>query len=1089
MPFYAWASSALRSRQTYFTEQQEALPHLIQTDFDEEDMSDSPVATSHSGGFSEIEAASARLVYFSNEFPHDNLPALLRLLLQHSKDRRHPILARFFEEATLAIREEVSQLPLALRSQIPPFESILDIVGFDHLRQRGSLCESINGVLLCTVEIGTYIGYHEVSPPEHESSMASTSLAGLGIGLLATAAISLAPGVSDIPLAGAQVIRQAFRLGVLVDQVSTNLEPRDPTDTSAPDSWAYVLPEVASDAVQQELDGVHAREKTPAASKIFISALSTTSVTISGTPSRLKALFRTSDFFRDRKFFSLPVYGGLCHAKHIYNKANVRQVVRTASMKALDADPHFAPRLPVYSTSTGRPFPADGTMGLFECIIEELLTQPIYWDRIIDSVVCQAHSLGVGHYDVHVFRPSVPVHDLTAALEKHVRNLTSSTAEMIPWIHDTIEKVPGGTGGPRGSAQSKIAIVGMSCRMPGGVTDPESFWKLLESGLDVHRKIPPDRFDVDSHYDPTGKRVNTSHTPYGCFIDEPALFDAPFFNMSPREAQQTDPMQRLAIVTAYEALERAGYVENRTAATRLERIGTFYGQASDDYREVNTAQEISTYFIPGGCRAFGPGRINYFFKFAGPSYSIDSACSSSLATIQSACTALWNGELDTAVVGGMNVLTNSDAFAGLSHGHFLSKTPNACKTWDSEADGYCRADGVASLVIKRLQDAEADNDNILGVITSAATNHSAQAISITHPHAGHQAYLGRLILNRAGVDPLDVGYVEMHGTGTQAGDAEEIQSVTDVYAPVANGKRRSPNNPLYIGAVKANVGHGEAAAGVTALVKVLLMLQKNAIPPHIGIKNSLNPRFPRDMDQRNVQIPYHKVEWLRPTSGKKRIAVVNNFSAAGGNTSLVVEDGPLADASRYQNADPRPSHVVAVSAKSKVSLRGNINRLLGYLEAEGSNMSTLENLSYTTIARRHHYNHRVAFAATDVAHTKKQLESVLESVDSHKPISSTGDPPSIAFTFTGQGASYKSYSLELWHKCPSFRNNVTHLDHLAQSQGFPSILPVLDGSHARDHAHSATMSQLALVCVQMALVKYWASLGVQPDVVAGHSLG
>lgn len=226
--------------------------------------------------------------------------------------------------------------------------------------------------------------------------------------------------------------------------------------------------------------------------------------------------------------------------------------------------------------------------------------------------------------------------------------------------------------------------------MPGGATDTEKFWRLLEDGLDVHRKIPADRFDVDSHHDPTGKRVNTSHTAYGCFIDEPGLFDAPLFNMSPREAQQTDPMQRLALVTAYEALERAGYVANRTAATDLHRIGTFYGQASDDYREVNTAQEISTYFIPGGCRAFGPGRINYFFKFSGPSYSIDTACSSSLATIQTACTSLWAGETDTAVAGGTNVLTNSDAFAGLSHGHFLTKTPNACKTWDEDADGYCR---------------------------------------------------------------------------------------------------------------------------------------------------------------------------------------------------------------------------------------------------------------------------------------------------------------------------------------------------------------------------------------------------------------
>ena len=437
----------------------------------------------------------------------------------------------------------------------------------------------------------------------------------------------------------------------------------------------------------------------------------------------------------------------------------------------------------------------------------------------------------------------------------------------------------------------------------------------------------------------------------------------------------------------------------------------------------------------------------------------------------------------------MNVLTNSDAFAGLSHGHFLSKTSNACKTWDSEADGYCRADAVASLVMKRLEDAQADNDNILGVILSAGTNHSANAISITHPHAGHQAYLGRHVLNKAGVNPLDVGYVEMHGTGTQAGDAEEIQSVTEVFAPNAGGKRRSAKSPLYIGAVKANVGHSEAAAGVTAVLKVLLMMQKNAIAPHVGIKNSLNPLFPKFLDGRNVQIPFQKVEWPRLPSGRKRIAMVNNFSAAGGNTTLALEEGPLRDEVRAGEADPRPTHIIAVSAKSKVSLRGNIERLLGFLNADADSLSSLEHLSYTMTARRFHHNHRVAFAASDVSQVKKHLHSALGHVDSHKPISSSTGPPHVAFVFTGQGASHKSYNLEMFHHCPSFRTQVLHLDKLACSLGFPSFLPVLDGSHAQDYLHSAVMSQLALVCVEMALFKYWASLNVRPDVVIGHSLG
>ena len=353
-----------------------------------------------------------------------------------------------------------------------------------------------------------------------------------------------------------------------------------------------------------------------------------TSVTVSGPPSRLKHLFLGSDFFRECRFVNLPVYGGLCHAKHIYSQNDVQAVVRTSSMDYLNSE--LTPVIPVYSTSTGLPYPAKSARDLFESIIAELMTQAIQWDKVIEGVIDQVKRTAASEFQIHVFRTSLPVHDLLATTRSELENVQTSTEELIPWISKTVEN----DRTPRSTAQSKLAIVGMACRMPGGATDTDKFWDILEQGLDVHKKIPADRFDVDTHYDPTGKRMNTSMTPYGCFIDEPGLFDAPFFNMSPREAQQTDPMQRLALVTAYEALERAGYVANRTAATNLHRIGTFYGQASDDYREVNSNQEISTYFIPGGCRAFGPGRINYFFKFSGPSFSCDTACSSSLATIQ-----------------------------------------------------------------------------------------------------------------------------------------------------------------------------------------------------------------------------------------------------------------------------------------------------------------------------------------------------------------------------------------------------------------------------------------------------------------------
>ncbi|KAK6222859.1 Type I Iterative PKS [Pestalotiopsis sp. IQ-011] len=1019
---------------------------------------------------SSMEHTEMKVIYFSNEFPNEDLQELLRRLNRHSKDRTHPVLARFVEEATAAVREEIRLLPATSRALIPTFESIADFADHPDLR-KGPLGGSIDGVLLGLVELGAFIGHFEENGKKFQFDPETTCVSGLGIGLLASTAVSIAPTLADIPSVGAEVLRIAFRLGVHVDEVSHNLEPRDPT--GSPDSWACVISDVTPADVQRELDTIHKAQATPEPNKVFISALSPTSVTISSRPSVLRALFKNHDYFRNSKYIYLPVYSGLCHAAHIYDDADVEAIVRTSSLAELDTK--FRATLPLLSTGTGKPYTAQGAQALLEQVIHEILTQAIEWSNVVNSITDRASGSGASEVQIFTFNTSRSILELEEAF-KALPELGTTTQNMLSWVN-----APSTEGkSPRSSMQSKIAIVGMSCRLPGGATNVERFWEILEQGLDVHKEIPADRFDVNTHCDPTGKKMNASHTQFGCFIDEPGMFDSAFFNMSPREAKQTDPMQRLALVTAYEALEQSGFVPNRTPSTNLNRIGTFYGQAADDYREVNAGQEVDTYYIPGGCRAFGPGRINYFFKFCGPSFSIDTACSSSLATIQTACTSLWAGDCDTAVAGGMNVLTNSDGFAGLSKGHFLTKTPNACKTWDADADGYCRADGVGSVILKRYEDAEADNDNILGVILGAATNHSADAVSITHPHAGAQSQLTRQVANRAGLNPHDVSYVEMHGTGTQAGDLVEIKSVTDVFAP-ANRLRRA-DQPLYIGAVKSNVGHSEAAAGITALLKVLLMFQKEKIPRHIGVKTSLNPGFPKDLTRRNVHVPFEEKSWPR-VPGKKRVAVVNNFSAAGGNTTLAIEEAPLREVA---TKDPRSAHIVAISAKSSISLKGNLESFMEYVESHGD--VSVADLSYSTTARKYHHNYRVAVMASDMNELKTQLYSTHVQLAQAKPIPATGEA-TVAFAFTGQGAMHKSANIQLYHHSPIFRSQIQSLDAIARRHGFPSFIPAVDGSFPTDHAHSPVVTQLALTCTQIALVKYWASLGVKPSLVIGHSLG
>ena len=474
--------------------------------------------------------------------------------------------------------------------------------------------------------------------PRGLSDFANTCLAGLGIGLLASTAVSLSSTSTDLPLAGADAVRLAFRLGIHVQGVSENLEARDLSER--PDTWAYVVHAVDPTAAQSELDALYTREEVPDTGKIFVSAISRTSVTVSGPPARLKTLFNKSEFFRGAKSIALPVYGGLCHAPHIYSLQDTHSIVNGSLLNTPSTKSW--PVMPVYSTSTGVPYTAKNAAELFECVISELLTRAICWDQVISGLIDRVKCTLASEVVLSCFGNSIPLNDLNTAL-KDMSHVEVSVNNFMPWISQVIPRDTT----PRSTAQSKLAIVGMSCRLPGGATNTEKFWEILEKGLDVSRQIPADRFDIETHFDATGKDLNKSMTQYGCFIDEPGMFDAPFFNMSPREAQVTDPQMRLALVTAYEALERAGYVGNRTASTQLPRIGTYYGQAADDYREVNQGQEVSTYYIPGGCRAFGPGRINYFFKFAGPSYSIDTACSSGLAAIE--VHARWSDILATRI--------------------------------------------------------------------------------------------------------------------------------------------------------------------------------------------------------------------------------------------------------------------------------------------------------------------------------------------------------------------------------------------------------------------------------------------------------
>lgn len=760
----------------------------------------------------------------------------------------------------------------------------------------------------------------------------------------------------------------------------------------------------------------------------------------------------------------LPVHAPF-HGSHLFSNNDVESIVQSFPPTLWDT----TSKLTLLSSTDGKPTSPQSLQVLLSAAVNAILREHLTSDDVLPGIK-------------NIVQPGVAQSCTIISIG------TTSGSKLIDMIRaDDVETgevnlvdekaMMEGLSASNHVKQSKLAITGFSGRFP-EAENIHRFWDVLHGGIDTHSETPSNRWDVKTHVDPTLKRKNTSATPWGCWLNNPGLFDRSFFSISPREAPQMDPAQRIALMCAYEALEMAGIVPDATPSTMRSRVGVFIGATSNDWCETNSAQDVDFYFIPGGNRAFIPGRINYFFKFSGPSFSVDTACSSSLAATHLACNALWRKEIDTAIIGGTNVMTNPDVTAGLDRGHFLSRTGN-CKSFDDGADGYCRGEGVGIVVLKRLEDAQAENDTIYGCILSALTNHSAEAESITRPHVGAQQALFSQVLANAGVRPNDVSYVEMHGTGTQAGDSGEMSSVSKTFAPWPPGDPRGRDSDLYVGSVKANVGHGESVAGVTALIKILLMLQKNEIPPHCGIKTKINRSFPLDLHDRRIQIAKQAIPWSR--TDKPRRVVVNNFSAAGGNSCVVIEEGPR-QSTEGKRKDARPAHVVTMSAKTPMALEANIRSLAQFLQT--SDAVSLPDLAYTSTARRAHYNFRASYVAQNI----QGLTEGLEQDAAHPPKQIRG-PPRMILAFSGQGSNHPGMSRSLYDTNATFRKDLNRFDAIVQDQGYGSILPYIRGIETAAPESSPLTAQLAHVSVQMALARLWKSWGIVPAAVLGHSLG
>jgi acyl transferase domain-containing protein/acetylornithine/succinyldiaminopimelate/putrescine aminotransferase/predicted amino acid dehydrogenase/NADPH-dependent curcumin reductase CurA/NADP-dependent 3-hydroxy acid dehydrogenase YdfG/acyl carrier protein len=614
-----------------------------------------------------------------------------------------------------------------------------------------------------------------------------------------------------------------------------------------------------------------------------------------------------------------------------------------------------------------------------------------------------------------------------------------------------------------------IAIIGMSCRFP-GADNPESFWQNLRDGVDAITEVPADRWRLDEIYDPDPNASGKTYTRWGGFIDEVDLFDAQFFRISPREAASMDPQHRLLLQVSYEALENAGQTSAGLAGSET---GVFVGIMTSDYANLQIKfgdpNLIDAYTGTGQGWCFAAGRLSYGLGLHGPCMALDTACSSALVATHLACQSLRLGECDLALAGGVNLMLSPESTICASKIRALSPT-GRCRTFDAAADGYVRGEGCGILVLKRLSQAMRDGDNVLAVIRGSAVNHDGPSGGLTVPNGLAQQAVIRKALANARIKPADVSYVEAHGTGTSLGDPIEVRALMSVL-----GEKRTSDQPLAIGSVKTNIGHLEPAAGVASLIKVILSLRNEAIPPLLHL-NKLNPHI--DTGNFPLKMPTQVVPW--PRGQQRRMAGVSSFGLSGTNAHVIVEEAP----DQQPSAANDPPYLIPFSARSKDALRAVARSYHQFLA--GDSNSSLHDIAYTAGVRRAHHEERLAIVASSREDMATQLESYLRNGSSQKPV---GKPPQIVFAFSGEGSQWARTGWKLLERYSVFRSVVEQCDRLFGELSGWSLLTELANDRSGSRLDETEFSQPAIFAIQAGLVSLLDSWGVTPDAVVGHGLG
>jgi acyl transferase domain-containing protein/acyl-CoA synthetase (AMP-forming)/AMP-acid ligase II/acyl carrier protein len=641
--------------------------------------------------------------------------------------------------------------------------------------------------------------------------------------------------------------------------------------------------------------------------------------------------------------------------------------------------------------------------------------------------------------------------------------------------------VAGGPGPRARDARDEVAIVGMACRFP-GAPSLAAYWQLLEDGVDAIREVPASRWPVDAYYTEGKARPGRMNTRWGGFIDDVDRFDAGFFGISPREAESLDPQQRVLLGVVWHALEDAGIPPPSLAGTRT---GVFVGISSSDYRSVQWSRGAGAdaYSGTGTALSIAANRVSYLLDLRGPSWAVDTACSSSLVALHHARRSLLDGECDLAVVAGVNLVLAPDLTIVFSQAQMMSPT-GRCRTFDAAADGYVRGEGCGVVVLKRRGDAERDGDRVAAVVAGSAVNQDGRSNGLTAPNGLAQQAVIREALASAAMAPSDVGYVEAHGTGTPLGDPIEVGALVAEYGRASGGPA------LWIGSVKTNIGHLEAAAGMAGLIKVVLAMEYARVPPHLHLRE-LNPAI--RLEASRCAIPVRAMEWPRGSAG--RAAAISSFGFGGTNAHVIVRepDGGLAPAEADRApaplaADPGP---LTISAKSPAALRRAAEAHARFLRDGEATGGAWASVGRTSRERRAHLTHRLAVVARSRAEAARLLEEHLrgEEPDGVFAGVAAGPDARVGLLFTGQGSQYlrMGAGLYAWHA--GFRRTLDRCDALLRPLLGRSLL---DGVFAPDGGldlGDTQLAQPALFAVEYALWSVLSAAGLSPAWVMGHSLG